>query len=545
MLDENLPTFFIKSASNDVPHQSTLYLTHHGDEPQPAYTLRRPDPSLSTSKNCYAIGLFDAYNPEVLFSEVLVRLQWTQPSLSAAEVRRNGGVAIPPEPIIPPDFTIQLYAPDQQVHVRQRQSTWSGSTHWVFDMPQRTFREPSTSSLDQSQSDPAAADTTSRLRFKWKREGSLSKDLVCTLSGRSTNPDGTKRKGSREPDITLALYKHFKAITIYESNLSRVEMEDLKGLEVVLLLSAVTIRDMFFSNAREAFNISVKEHLQRDVGNEEKGSTHASGATPTIPPRHNLASAHAKPNLAINTSPPKASRPYDTHCPYGAPPQAPSSHNDTSKPPDQQSIDAETARLKAQVEAEEKARKKAEREDAKRARRLVESEEKEARRKQAEIDKETERLKRLYLAEKREAGRQTQRPNGPARPAQPANLAVPFVQDPYQRPQSAPLQAGFFPRIFNPQVSPRPPGPYLQPQQQRIHGPSSSGFFPSHHSQTPYDRRYHGHPGQGPSSQGHSGHGHSGPGHSGHGHSGHGFFGLRSHSDGSRQNLAKKRSSIF
>ena len=38
-----------------------------------------------------------------------------------------------------------------------------------------------------------------------------------------------------------------RELTIYEPNLQRVEMEDPKGLEVVLLLSAVVIKDLYFS----------------------------------------------------------------------------------------------------------------------------------------------------------------------------------------------------------------------------------------------------------------------------------------------------------
>ena len=72
-------------------------------------------------------------------------------------------------------------------------------------------------------------------------------------------------------------------------------------------------------------------------------------------------------------------------------------------PRSQWSLDAETAHLKAQQEAEAKAearrrreREKADEAEAKRLQRQIEEEEKVARRKQAEIDKETERLRKLY-----------------------------------------------------------------------------------------------------------------------------------------------------
>lgn len=72
-------------------------------------------------------------------------------------------------------------------------------------------------------------------------------------------------------------------------------------------------------------------------------------------------------------------------------------------PRSQWSLDAETARLKAQQEAEAKAearrrreREKADEAEAKRLQRQIEEEEKVARRKQAEVEKETERLRKLY-----------------------------------------------------------------------------------------------------------------------------------------------------
>ena len=54
------------------------------------------------------------------------------------------------------------------------------------------------------------------------------------MTGKSTDPTGKKK--SKEPDIAVALFAGLKEITIYEPNLYRVEMEDYKGLEVVLLL---------------------------------------------------------------------------------------------------------------------------------------------------------------------------------------------------------------------------------------------------------------------------------------------------------------------
>ncbi|TKA43975.1 hypothetical protein B0A55_13359, partial [Friedmanniomyces simplex] len=93
MLDDNLPTFFLKASTSGAKHQQNFFLSHHGSEPAPAYVLQHADPaSLSPAhKNCYAAALFDSYNPEILFGEVLARPGWTQPTLSQEEIKRNGG----------------------------------------------------------------------------------------------------------------------------------------------------------------------------------------------------------------------------------------------------------------------------------------------------------------------------------------------------------------------------------------------------------------------------------------------------------------------
>ena len=105
-------------------------------------------------------------------------------------------------------------------------------------IPQQTFRLPSASSLDYGSSDPAADATTPQIQFMWKRDG--RKDLKCFVTGKSTDA-GKKKKGGKEPAIIVAIFQDFKDLTIYEPNLHRVEIEDYKGLEVVLLLSATAI----------------------------------------------------------------------------------------------------------------------------------------------------------------------------------------------------------------------------------------------------------------------------------------------------------------
>ncbi|KAL2012134.1 hypothetical protein VTN00DRAFT_4852 [Thermoascus crustaceus] len=182
-------SFFLKSNGRDDKHLSTLYFCQHGNEPEPAYSLRHADPSNPAFKNRYAVALYDPYVPDILFGEVLIIPEWTQPTLSQEAIRQNGGIPPPPEPMLPTKFTIQLYNPDQQVVVRYKHKTWNSPASWDFEMPQRTFRQPSSSTLDRTQSDPAASDITPKLKFSWRKDGKLSKDLACYLSGTRGSAD--------------------------------------------------------------------------------------------------------------------------------------------------------------------------------------------------------------------------------------------------------------------------------------------------------------------------------------------------------------------
>ena len=321
-------------------------------------------------------------------------------------------------------------------------------------MPQQSFRQPSTSVLDRTQSDPTASVNTPKLAFKWKKEGKLSKDYVCSLSGKSTNPDGSKRK-NREPDITIGIFKHFKEITIYEPNLQRVDMEDPKGLEVVILLGAVVIREVFNSNMRETFNIT--ESPRR---NSIENST-TTPANPNLPPRRHH-HQNSSPNALITN------------------PQGPTSRPPPTDPRSQWELDAETARLRKQVEHEERQRQRAEAAETKRVKRMLEEEERRAREKQKEIDRETERLKRLYGKEQTQSFQQMGNRPQNLRPGQPQPVTA-YPNAPVQRPHSSTgLPAPFI--ASNLQAQQRLQGQYLQPQDVGsasgyIGGPSGSSFF--------------------------------------------------------------------
>lgn len=438
----------MRSSNDGVKHNASVLLSHYGSDALPEYSLRHPDPSLPGSKNRYAVALYDIYNPDILFAEVLLIPEWTQPNPSQEQIRLNGGVPPPPQPVLPTEFTIQLYNPDQQTIVKWRAGGWGSTGYWEFEMPQQSFRKPSTSVLDRTQNDPTASETTPKLGFKWKKDGKLSKDYVCTLSGKSANPDGSKRR-NREPDITIALFRHFKEITVYEPNLSRVEMEDLKGLEVVLLLGAIVIREVFSTNLREAFNIS--ETPSRRSSAEHNSTTHSltRPSNPDLPPRR-----HRQSSLPSDPAPP---------------PPPGSDRPPPTDPRSQWELDLETARLRKAVEAEQRDRRRAEDAETKRVKRMLEEEKRKAREKQREIDRETERLRRLYGKEQRQTLQQLgQRPTPqpPPRPqAQQHNLPVTsYPPAPLERPHTASIPYASGPYVgSNLRPSPLPSsGPYLQ-----------------------------------------------------------------------------------
>lgn len=420
---------------------------------------------------------------------------------------------------------VQLYNPDQQVLVKQHPGSWSSLPYFEFEMPQQTFRKPSTSALDRTQSDPTVSEATPKVVFRWKRDGKFSKDLICNLVGKSTNPDGSKKR-NKEPDIPVAFFRSMKEVTVYEPNLSRVDIEDPKGLEVVFLLCAAVIRDVYFGQVKQAFNLSDTSQLAASIeAPRKRSSTNRGNAS--------YASSSASPNLSRREFQPVHAR---RHSGPPHPDSRPSLRVQTSnpRPPptdprSQWEIDAETARLKKQFEREEQERKRAEAMEIRRVKAMLEAEEKEARRrKQAEIDKETERLRREQEAEKKRLKHKKTKPQSPApqqyipqpplppRHPHPPRHSASTVQQPYQQP-APPLQ-------YYQTLGPGPGfgfGPdgrsYLQPPVFHGTGPvpisggPSSGYFaepvlkPKRSS----------------------------------------FFGLRSVSDAGGQKLLTKRSSLF
>ena len=325
-------------------------------------------------------------------------------------------------------------------------------------MPQQSFRQPSVSSIDRTQNDPTASETTPKICFRWKKEGKLSKDHVCAINGKSTNPDGSKRK-HREPDITIALFKRLNEVTLYEPNLYRAELEDPKGLEVVLLLGAIVIREVYNGQLHEVFNIpdtpiSVPNITEPAVGRRTSGGP-VSNPSPTSPSPSQYRPTKLSPKQ--NPQPPFPSpKPNLTSLQINTSTRPP-----PTDPRTQWEIDAETARLKRQVQHEERSRQRAEAAETKRLKKMLEAEEREAagvkadadRKKQADIDRETERLRREFDEELRRA--------------QQGGF---FAQPPVQRPHSAQpvMGGGGRPQRVSAQ------GPYLQPLSENV---QSNMFF--------------------------------------------------------------------
>lgn len=434
MLDDSFPTYRLATTKED-PLQATLFYTCNGSDPTRAYTLQRPAPS--SSVNQYAVALFDAQHQSVIYGEVLVKPELQQPSLSAAELRNQNG-SPPNVPITPDSFSVLLYNPDQSVAVKRNVGGWNRADSWGFEIPERSFKLPSASKLDQETGSNEVSDLSPKIMFHWKRDGRLNKDMTCYMSGKSVGG-----KKSKEPDITVAMYrseKHGDALSIYEPNMARVEVEDRKGLEVVLLLSAVVVRDLHFAPRQNPFNIS------------SAGTAPAGGARRGSRP---LAPSPNDPTLvsgALGNTPP---------------PPRPSPNSNAAK---QAEIEAETRRLQAMVAEEDRQRReRLARQEEEQTRRMLQREQEEEaqrRQRQAEVDAETERLRREY-------GVQGQWPSQ-------SSSSPPLPQRPFETPNATATMSGALgTRLYGPPVvnnlqpppPPRPnsagPGPSSQQQPQK------------------------------------------------------------------------------
>lgn len=282
---------------------------------------------------------------------------------------------------------------------------------------------PSGSSLDRGTHDPAADVTTPQLKFVWRKEGKLTNTMVCFLTGKSTDTSN-KKKGGKEPDIMVAILHNYRDLTLYESNFHRIDMEDYKGLEIVLLLGASVIRDVYCGQKKNSFNVGDPNEVRKNSGS--LGILGRKKSTPQLTNNSNISSTR----LTNSPDPINTSRPQGNMVPgppsypgprlqsNGLPMSGPNGSHGRSNsipanaayqgvpPPDpreQWRLDAETAQLKRQQEAEQRAaqarrreKEKADAVEAKRIRKMLEAEDKRRRMREAEVEKETERLRRQY-----------------------------------------------------------------------------------------------------------------------------------------------------
>jgi len=358
---------------------------------------------------------------------------------------------------IPPDFTVSLYEPDQQVVITKRKLGGLGSSStYDFDLPQTSFRAPSASNLDRIQTGPADIATTPKLQFQWRKESRFSRELYqCYMTGKST--DAVSRKRWKDPDIPIATLKNFRELTVNQPNAEQLGLEDQKGLEVVLLLAAVTIKDVHANtNIRLAFNVN--DSSGRKTSNY-MGSNRGISDVVTNSTR--------SPSLSRDIVVPSSSSLYSVTPPT------------ERKPEWLEHIDDEDTQRRLQKDQEDEAERK-------RLIAMVEEEELEAKRKKLAVDEETARLRAQY-------GQETSSSNDwtGTRPAQHLVSSYyapsePMISPPlggYYGNNTANFYAPSLPSNL-PLPPPPPPGaaysnPYLQSQHQR-RSKSHNGRLPPH-----------------------------------------------------------------
>ncbi|KAI5840361.1 hypothetical protein BZA05DRAFT_468141 [Tricharina praecox] len=434
-LDENFPTyqFAIPDATNQ-PTITTVHFTISGAVPQHLYTLTR----FLQPANSYSISLTDAPFPDITYGSLSLPL--LPSTVNPNELQR------------PSSFTLQLYSPDSTVTITQKHTALTRNNFWEFTLPKSSFLPPTQSALDASYRPPVSETLT----FRWRKEGInmlTRSQLKCSLVS-----------GGDEPDTVLAMYsgvgdKNGKGgeLVVYESNFRRVEMQDLKGLEMVLLLSSRVVADVWFSGSSAIFNTTQRvgtgmggpappppayeppaassagtfaERFNSQVYPPDKPK--AAPVSPTTSPTQQSAPMQQpapKPQPAEMPTPAPRQRPAARQPPTSpALTQRPAArHHPTARPhTTARPLRAQPASSQAPVEEkivptleDLTARQRIADEQAE-IRRMLADEERAAAHRQAAIDAETERLKRLYeqeaLAEARARQQQGQQQQQVQRP---------------------------------------------------------------------------------------------------------------------------------
>jgi hypothetical protein len=281
-----------------------------------------------------------------------------------------------PKVLLPAEFTLNLYNPDSSVRVELKHSTLRGN-YWEFSLPKRSFMFPTSSQLDAGYAPPVSE----RMVFRWRKEGGVlsRQQLRCTLVSPGHLPGARgkeKKAGATEPDITLCMYsgvgeKNGRGeLVVYESNFRRVDIEDLKGLEMILVLGARVVNDIWFCATAISFNthaISKKKSFS--------SSTMLLPPTPPVSPSNGLLQAGTFPRGHHQQ---QQFRP--TPSPEKQPPPRP-------PPPPLPRRDAEAERRRIQAEQDNIRRM------------LVQEEERERERRRERVEAETVQLRREYEQE--------------------------------------------------------------------------------------------------------------------------------------------------
>lgn len=228
--------------------------------------------------------------------------------------------------------------------------------------------------------------------------------LRCSLVSPANLPSipgtasASKKAGANEPDIPIAMFlglgekKGIGEITIIQSNLKRVEVEDLKGLEVVLLLSAMAIGDIWFQSTNQMFNLNPPIRGSANGTARRKNSMPLAAATPTI------AVSAPEPRSPPTTSPQHGKPPPNDASFAARFQQQQQSHQRRHSTP----MDADAEYSRRVQEEEKRKRRIAEKEQEEIRKMLAEEESRERRKREEDINRETERLKRIYEAERAE-----------------------------------------------------------------------------------------------------------------------------------------------
>ncbi|KAL7270443.1 hypothetical protein RUND412_006850 [Rhizina undulata] len=424
-LDENLPTFHLNPLIH-APNVTTLAYTANGSESQQVYTKTRDPKALST----YSATLHDFFVPDITYASVSC-----SPSIHTPATANE-----PQKILLPAEFRIDLFNPDSSVNIEFRHSTLRGN-YWEFTLPKTSFLQPTSSKLDVISSQYQLS-TMPRITFRWRKEGFMTRpQLRCSLVSPGNLPNNKKKQGAGEPDIPIAMFyglgdrKGAGEIQIYQSNLKRVHVEDFKGLEVVLILSAMVIAEVWFGNPLAAFNIE-----SGNVVGTSKPGRQGSGA-PVLPPALTVSPPAPPPpqNQQQFSVPPTISplspggvannRGYSPPGAYPTPHQNPASFSRRYASPQKQNPGygsypshhtppasptadellalklhqkEEQNRLRIEKERLTLERQYLEEAEVQRVKEMLKREAaEERRRKEAEVERETERLRKIYDAERR------------------------------------------------------------------------------------------------------------------------------------------------